>query len=817
MQPRQSTGTMALRDLMREAMGWHRRGDLDRAQALYRAVLEAQPNHPDALANLGALCVQRGLWAESIRLTEASLAIAPDQPLALNNLGSARLGLGQHEEALACYERAIASKPDLAEAHYGRANVLHRLGRLQEALDSHERALVLRPDYAGALNNQANVLCDLDRLDEALQCCDRAAALLPDSAVVCNTRGTILYRLGQLTAALASYDRAVELDPRYREALANRGIVLQHMRRYAEALTSFDAAIALDAGAAESIRGRGTALHRLGLLEDALASHRHAIALEPDNAPAHQLLGDVLYDLGRLDEAVASYDRAILLDPRAAAALSNRGNALRELNRFDEAVRSYELALALKPELEYVPGALLHTRARMCDWSVRERDEDRVLAGILRGAKVAPPFAVLATPATGALRRRCAEIWIHDRFPDAPHARAPASGSKADARIRLAYFSADFRDHPVGYLAAELFAIHDRTRFEVFGFGYDPRPPDAMRDVVRAGFDMYFDVARKTDEDVAAIAREAGIDIAIDLGGHTAHSRLGILAARAAPVQVHFLGYPGTTGAPFIDYLIADPVVIPARHRAWYSERIAWLPETCQVNDRRNVAAQHAIPRAEAGLPERAFVFCCFNNCYKIAPPVFDTWMRLLRRVESSVLWLYADNAIAQRNLREQAAVRGVDGGRIVFAPWMPLPDHLARHRLADLFLDTFDFNAHTTASIALWSGLPVLTCPGDTFISRIGASLLGALGLPELIAASPEEYEDIACALAMEPPRLRALRDKLWRNRLTQPLFDTPRFAAHLEDAYRQMVLRARAGLPPDDIRVEPRPRACQRESSIS
>ena len=536
---------------------------------------------------------------------------------------------------------------------------------------------------------------------------------------------------------------------------------------------------------------------------EALVSCERAIAIRPDYAEAFNDRAVVLRDLDRPDEALRSCERAIAMKPDFGDAYYNRGKALRDLGRLTEALRSHERAFLLNPGLAYVEGSILHMGMLTCDWTDLKARTERVLKGVERGARVALPFELLATSATPAQQQRCAITFCLAEYPAVDVNAARSAYGYSHDRIRLGYFSADFHDHAVANLSAELFELHDRGRFEVFGFSYDASPDDGMRRRLRRGFDRFVEVAAKSDRAIAAMARDLAIDIAIDLGGHTGQSRPGILSQGPAPVRVHFLGYPGTLGASFVDYLIADPIVVPSEHRQFYTERIACLPDTCQVNDRRSVIADRTFTRDELGLPATGFVFCCFNGNYKIEPTVFDVWMRLLRRVEGSVLWLLAGNDAVPGNLRREAIARGVSGDRIVFAPRMPLPDHLARHRVADLFVDTFHFNAHTTASVALWAGLPVLTCRGETFVSRIGASVLTAIGLPELVTGSIPEYETLAIELATRPDKLDAIRRKLGEHRLTYPLFDTPRFARNLENAYTQMWMRARDGLAPADILV--------------
>lgn len=391
---------------------------------------------------------------------------------------------------------------------------------------------------------------------------------------------------------------------------------------------------------------------------------------------------------------------------------------------------------------------------------------------------------------------RCARNYSRRKYPVA--AKPLWAGERySHDRIRIAYLSADFHLHATAHLMAELFERHDRERFEVSAWSFGPETGDAMRDRLRRAFEHFNDVRDVSDEGVASRLRAAEIDIAVDLKGYSKGCRPAIFARRVAPVQVNYLVYPGTTGAEYMDYIIGDAEVIPEEHEAYFSEQVVRLPDSYQVNDTKRVIAEHVPSRAAAGLPESGFVFCCFNNSYKITPEVFDVWMRLLQQVEGSVLWLLQDNTVASRNLKLEASARGVDPKRLVFAPRRPPPDHLARHRLADLFLDTLPCNAHTTASDALWAGLPVLTCRGHFFVGRVAASLMRAIGLPELIVDDLAGYEAVALRLAQRPGELAALKSRLAKNRMTHPLFDIDRYRLHLESAYATMMEHHRQGMP--------------------
>jgi predicted O-linked N-acetylglucosamine transferase (SPINDLY family) len=401
-----------------------------------------------------------------------------------------------------------------------------------------------------------------------------------------------------------------------------------------------------------------------------------------------------------------------------------------------------------------------------------------------------------------SLQRKAAEIWASDNYP-ANFVLGSIPKRTRREKIRLGYFSADFHNHATSYLMAELFEYHDKDRFELVALSFGPDLQDQMQQRISAAFDKFIDVRKQSDKDVALLSRNLGIDIAIDLKGFTQDSRVGIFAFEAAPIQVNYLGYPGTMGASYFDYLVADKTLIPEGSQIHYSEKIVYLPNSYQVNDTQRRIADKVFAREELDLPDSGFVFCCFNNNYKITPHTFESWMRILRRVDGSVLWLLEDNPTASTNLRKEAQRRDVNPNRLVFAKRIPLPEHLARHCAADLFVDTLPCNAHTTASDALWAGLPVLTCMGEAFASRVAASLLNAIGLPELITSRQEDYEALAVELATNPERLKSVKAKLEQNRLTTPLFDTKLFTRHIEDAYTQMIERYRADLAPGHVYV--------------
>lgn len=456
---------------------------------------------------------------------------------------------------------------------------------------------------------------------------------------------------------------------------------------------------------------------------------------------------------------------------------------------------------SLSSSIPFSDGLHLHRKMLVCDWQGYGEALKNLRQSAHAGQPVSKPFSFLTFPTGAAEQLQVTQDYASRVFPPRP----PAWRGQVyhHDKIRVAYLSADYHEHATSYLTAGLFERHDRSAFEIYGISYG-RPDDSpVRKRLVNAFESFIDVSVMSDDQVAGFLTDKQIDIAVDLKGYTQGARPGIFAHRFAPIQVNYLGYPGTMGAPFIDYIIADAVVIPPEHQSFYSEKVAWLPFSYQVNDRARMIAEHIPSRVECGLPDDAFVFCCFNNPYKITPDMFDIWMRLLRDVPGSVLWLYERNPESSHNLRREAAARNVSPDRLVFARKMPLADHLARHKNADLFLDTLPYNAHTTASDALWAGLPLLTCQGGTFAGRVAASLLAAAGLPEMITTSLDEYETRAQELARDQNKLMEMEEKLQSNLLTCPLFDTALSVSHIEAAYKTMWRRYQDGLPPASFNV--------------
>jgi protein O-GlcNAc transferase len=614
--------------------------------------------------------------------------------------------------------------------------------------------------------------------------------------------GCLFQNLGRHRDAVACFDSVLRATPNAFEALIHRGLSNLALGEAGPALADCEKSLMLRPQEAGAWLNRGNALAQLLRHEEALASYGRALALRPGDMPTLTARGASLVALARFEQALACFDKILRIDPQNLNAFVNRGRILGRLGRYEEAALAYDKVLALDPKHPYLASMAAQYRLHCCDWNRFEEDRQRIASSVAADEEVVPHIH-LRFSSVPEEHLRCAKTYAARKHP--PLSPPLWRGEKySHDRIRLAYVSADFRLHPVSRLFAGVLASHDKTRFEITAISLGPDDRSAMRQRIADSAGHFADARGKSDLEIAKLMREMEVDIAVDLMGFTTESRTSIFAARPAPLTVNYLGYPGTMGAPYIDYILADQIVIPEEARVYYAEKVAYLPHCYLPNDSSRPIAAKIPSRKQADLPDKGFVFVSFNNSYKFAPDVFAIWTRLLHAVKGSVLWLAQPGEAAMRKLRREAEARGIAAERIIFAPHVPDDaDHLARLSLADLFLDTLPFNAHSTACDALWAGVPVLTCLGTAFAGRVAASAINAAGLNEMITQSPEDYERLALRLAREPELLAGFKAKLASNRATAPLFDTRKFTAHLEAAFEGMWDRHRRGLAPKNFAV--------------
>ncbi|MGE0084932.1 MAG: tetratricopeptide repeat protein [Desulfococcaceae bacterium] len=732
--------------LFHTAMQYHQAGKLAEAEVCYKKILAAAPNHPDALHLLGVIAFQVGKNDIAVNLISKAVQVNPQNPLYYNNLGSALKNLGQTDQALACYQKAVALKPDYADAYLNMGITCKDKGLPDQAIACYQKAIAVRPAYAEAWQNMGAVLAAQGKANEALTC----------------------------------YQKALGIRPEYPEVLNNMGIILKEQHRFEESLSCF---------------------------------HK-ALALKPAYAEAHNNMGNVYKEIGKADEAAACYQKSIALKPNDADAHINLGIIFQEKGDTDSAIQCYRKALEKDAEKPEAVSYLSQQLQQICQWQehrqLTEKLDHFTRLALDKGIRPAErAFESITRCADSKLNLEISRAWSQaaaKAVSDVPVNFSFAHRKEQKKKIVIGYVSNDFRDHPVAHLIASLFRLHSRDQFEIFCYSYGKDDASSYRHRVQADCDRFTDIRGLSHMDAAKQIYNDQADILIDLMGHTAGTRLEIFAQRPAPVQVTWLGYPGTTGADFFDYIVTDRIVTPESDLLYYTENPVYMPHCYQIDDNTQPISEKQWTKKELELPEDDFVFCSFNQNYKIEPVIFNTWMNILKKVPNSILWLLESKKSARENLLREAEKRGVQSQRLVFGKRLPKAEHLKRISYADLALDTRIVNGHTTTSDALWAGVPVITILGNHFASRVSASILTAIGLPELITPNIAQYEDLAVRLASDRNELKKIRQKLAANLVKEPLFDTPRFVRNLEWAYMKMWEIFKSGQKPCRIDVRER-----------
>ena len=754
-----------LQSILQQAFQCMQEARFSQAKPLFNYILKLQPKHFDALHAMGFISGIENNHQEAVNYSLKALKIKPDDLEVNINCAKALHEIDKHLDSIRHYQKAIFLSPNNYEIWMGCGKSLQGLKRYEEAITHYDKALSLNPEFAAAWSNKGNTLNELKRYEEALAHFDKALSLNPDLAAVWSNRGIALHELKQYEEAIDHYEKALTLNPNLAVAWSNTGNALFELRCYEEAIAHFD----------------------------------KALSLNPKFAAAFSNKGNALNELRCYEEAIANYDRALSLKPDYHEALSNKGNALKFIKRHDESAKCYQKALEFSVGDSYLLGQAHHQMMLGCDWTNYEKKIKEIFHLVHEERMGGEPFGFQGIASSEELLKKCAEVYANDKFP------ALGNLSKYSKykhqKIRIGYLSGEFRKHATAMLMTRVWELHDKSKFEIFAFDNGWSDGSEYRQRIDKAFTNIFDISKISDLEVVRLIQENEIDILVNLNGFFGEFRQRVFSYRPAPIQVNYLGFPATIGSKYIDYIIADNVVIPEESKRYYVEKVVYLPNSYQANDNLRKISDRKFTRLQLGLPDDAFVFACFNNNYKITPSVFDSWMRILSVVNESVLWLLDDNPMAKQNLIKEAVIRGIDSSRLIFAERLPIEEHLARHDFADLFLDTFPYNAHTTASDALWAGLPVLTLMGHTFPGRVASSLLRTMGMTELIGNTQEEYEALAIELAITPQKLIDIKLKLAKNRLTTPLFDTPLFTKNLESAYIKMYERYQADLEPEHI----------------
>jgi len=758
-------------ELFQAALSSHLSGRLDDARRGYERTLSINPSHASSVGHLGLIELSTGDVKKAISLIEQSIVLGAPKVDALVNLAYCKNLIGFFDEAIElCRESlAIDNQSDGAWTNLG--NAYRMLGKFSDAEFAYRSALGIQPQYPQYLYNLANIYVLVGRYRESVDLLRHSCSIDPSVPETHNALGTSLVRLGDLEEAIRHFSRAIELNGAFAEAFNNRGSAYRDLGRFVEALGDFDRAIYINPSYVQAYSNRGTVFRDLGRLKEAITSHSQAISVGGDSIP--EIWG-------------------------------NLGNALIERGERLDGIHAYRQSFSLQERNNKCLGELIIAELMVCDWTYTQLRKNR-FASDIENDSIAPPFITLGIFDSLVLQRRAATnyalstLGIRSNEPFRLHGASRAEQEK----IRVGYFSMDFREHPVATLISELIENHDRDKFEIIAFSFGQNTKDLYRKRLEMAFDKFIDLQSKSVIETIEIARGHCLDIALDLGGHTRDARPQIFFERVAPVQINYLGYPGTSGIPNMDYIVADRHLIDSNTTHGYTEAVIYLPDSYQPNDTKKVISGSLMSRGECRLPTEGVVYACFNNNWKITPEVFRSWMKILDNVQKSVLWLYQDNEFSEKNLRIEAKKASIDPDRLVFAKRLPQPIHLARYRLADLFLDTFPYGAHTTASDALWVGTPVLTRRGETFASRVASSLLHTVGLPELVTNTDAEYVQKAIALGKEPLSLSKYRDFLEASVKKSKLYDTAIYTRHLEYAYKQVHLASREGRAPKSFEV--------------
>ena len=783
-------------------IGLYSQGNYHDAIIQIKELNKKYPNVPLLFNIIGACYKALGQLNHAVKMFELAVNLKPDYVEAYKNLGITFKDLNRLNEAVKSFEQAIAIDSNNAVLHFYLANIFEELEQFENSIIHHQNAIEINPKFSESFNNLGNVLKRHKRLDDAIENYQNAIEINPNFPEAYNNLGNIYKDLGKFRIAVKNYQKALEINQNFAEAFYNLGTVQQKLRLLEDSIVSFNNAIKINPCFVEAHNSLGSSLNSFNRHIDAMESCKRALAIDPNYAEAHNIIGNIYKDLYKPNNAIRSYKKAITLKSNYAEAHSNLGSIYRDRKQLEKALLYFEKAHSLKPDMDFILGDILQLKMRLCKWDNLSNQLIEVRSRIANNEKVVSPFSLLGLIDDPKLQKKASEIYANYYYPKS-NSLPKISDYSSHKKIRIGYFSADFKQHPVATLTAELYEMHDREHFEVYAFSFGNDTNDEMNLRIKSGVDYFHDVRETSLKDLVLLSRSCEIDIAIDLGGFTKKSRTEIFAMSVAPIQLSYIGYLGTLGANYYDYLIADQIMIPMYYQKYYSEKIIYLP-SFQVNDSKEKQPDIVLTREKIGLPKGGFVFCCFNNTYKITPAVLDLWTPILKSVSGSVLLLVADNEIAKDNLIKEFNHRGIDPSRLIFGGRLERPEYLARYRLADLFLDTNPYNAGTTASDALRMGLPVLTLLGKAYPSRMAASIVNAVNLPELITHSEKEYVSLAIEIANNPDKLKKIKEKLINNLSTAPLFDTKRFTTNLETAYKNIYEGHRQGQEPDHIIVE-------------
>jgi protein O-GlcNAc transferase len=800
--------------LFDKAFKLHQSNDIENAKILYENILTTDPTHFDSTHLLGVAFYQEHQFEEAIYWIRKAINLKSDDAATYNNLANALVKISFYEEAIENYNQAITLKTDYKEAYFNRGVAQKHHSQLADAIESFEVSIKFEYNLLQAYTNQGELYFSLRNFEKSLVSFLNALKINSSPQLFLKL-GLVYFSLGKFTESVSSYSQCLELDPidtealfykanslqklssfseaityysktidldnQYTSAYVNRGIAFNAIKKYEHALNDFDAALKLNPNLAVAYCNKGVTYNELRNYEFAINNFNKAIDVDQSFSEAYLNRGNSFYGLKNLDVAIDNYNIAIKYNLNYALAYSNKANALQELRRFKEASENFKIAFSLNANLEFVYGKYINSKLMICDWSSFYEDINNLLKYSTTQQSITP-FDALSILDDPQFHKNNTENYIDYSFKDftTPIIKINVTHQK----IKIAYYSADFKEHPVSYLTAEIFELHDRDKFEIYGFTLTKVKNSQIRSRIIGSFDHHFEVSNLSDLEVARFSQDLEIDIAIDLGGHTVDSRVGIFAYRAAPIQISYIGYLGTMGAKFIDFIVADHILIPNNLKKYYTEKIIYLP-SYQANDSKRILPTKVLDEHNE-VPENTFVYCNFNNNYKILPEIFECWMQILAKVGNSILFLFADNEDVINNLKKFAELKGINGNRLIFGNRTSYEEYLSRYSLCNLFLDTSPYNAGTTASDSLWCNVPVLTIAGNSFASRVAASLLTSIGLSDLITTHKNDYVSLAIELANNQKKYADIQSRLIKNKSASPLFNSQLFTKNWERALR-------------------------------
>jgi len=800
-----------------------KQGHIDEAKNMYQSILSNYPKNVRALKALQTIMsaknniksnqptqqsitkliniYNQGQFIDLISEAEHLLKVNPESYVIWNIKGAAEKVLGRIEDALVSFKQVVSLNPYYPEGLNNLGTILKDQGKFDEALEVYNQALALKPDYTDCYYNKGIILKEQGEFSEAINAYNQALKINPSYAEAYNNKAVIIKEQGDLDQALDTCEKALSINPKLWEALLNKSNFLRLQGKFDDAINSYKKVLTLKQNIPEAFNGLGIIRTELGDLNEALAMFQKALVLKPDFAEAYNNMGNVKVAQSDLNEALAMFQKALIIAPYQHDSFNNIANVYELQGKRKESIEACNKALILKSDFEIARSKKLYQQARLCDWGGIANDRDYI-PNLGTAKQSIDPFSLLALEDEPERHRKRSEVFANDKFFQNP-LPFDFKVNFSLKPIRIGYFSADFKEHVVSRLIAPILERHNRNDFQVYGYSIKQTQEDDLKKRLMQSFDVFRDVSQINDKQVAQLAREDKIDIAIDLNGYTQNARARIFAYRVAPVQISYLGYPGTLGASFMDYIIADRNLIPEASQLFYSEKAIYLPNTYMPTDNTCKITTQSLSREELGLPKDGFVFCAINNSYKITPQIFDIWTRLLKKVDRSVLWLLSPDNDVKLNLIKEASARGISADRLVFANAKPYDQYIAQFTKADLFLDTFTYNAGATANHVLWAGLPIVTKIGKSYTSRMAASMLSAIGLSELVTKTEKEYEDLILDLATNPKKLSEIRERLSKNRLSEPLFDTELYIKHLEEGYRRVYENYTKGNKPKIINV--------------